>query len=48
MALKISDAESWAFKLENDYSPPKRNMAPENRPMEKEIPIGNQLFLSLC
>ena len=27
---------------------PKTNMAPENRPLEKEIPIGNHRFQVLC
>ena len=25
-------------------TPPETNMAPENRPLEKEIPIGNHQF----
>ena len=27
---------------------PKTNIAPENRPLEKEIPIGNHHFQVLC
>ena len=27
---------------------PKTNMAPENRPLEKELPIGNHHFQGLC
>ena len=27
---------------------PETNMAPENRPLEKEIPIGNHHFQVLC
>ncbi len=29
---------------ENDDTPPKTNMEPENGPLEKEIPIGNHHF----
>ena len=29
-------------------TPPKTNMEPENRPLEKEIPIGNQNFQVVC
>ena len=29
-------------------TPPKTNMAPENGPLEKEIPIGNLYFLGVC
>ena len=37
-----------SIQIWKQLHPPKSNMTPENRPMEKEIPIGNQLFLSLC
>ena len=30
------------------YTPPETNIAPENRPLEKEIPIGNHYFQGLC
>ena len=29
-------------------TPPKFNIAPENRPLEKDIPIGNHHFQGLC
>ena len=29
-------------------TPPETNIAPENRPLEKEIPIGNHHFQVLC
>ena len=39
---KASIAESLACTL------PETNIAPENRPLEKEIPIGNHYFQVLC
>ena len=30
------------------FALPKTNMAPENNPLEKEIPIGNHHFWDLC
>lgn len=37
-----------SIQIWKQLQPPESNMAPENKPLEKEIPIGNQLFLSLC
>ncbi len=35
------------FRLFGD-TPPETNIAPENRSLEKEIPIGNHHFQGLC
>ena len=35
-------------KLRHPYTLPETNIAPENRPLEKEIPIGNHHFQGLC
>ena len=34
--------------LPTAYTLPETNMAPENAPLEKEIPIGNHHFWVLC
>ena len=32
----------------NEYTPPKTNIAHENTPLEKDIPIGHHHFWVLC
>ena len=39
-----SDFLGIMISLEIQYTPQETNMAPENRPLEKEIPIGNHQF----
>ena len=45
----IKDVQAFVypnFHLANTL--PETNIAPENRPLEKEIPIGNHHFQGLC
>ena len=42
-----SETESQLYET-NPNTPPETNIAPENRPLEKEIPIGNHYFQGLC
>ena len=50
--FRIQPANFWVDKTLVSFHPPKKNMftlpetnmAPENNPLEKEIPIGNHHF----
>ena len=44
---EISD-DSMLGEFLDVGTPPKTNMEPENRPLEKEIPIGNHHFQVPC
>ena len=49
ISVGLMDSESTSFKTKvYIYTPPKTNMEPENRPLEKEIPIGNHHFQVPC
>ena len=41
-------AVSRVFWISIIYTLPETNIAPENGPLEKEIPIGNHHFQGLC
>ena len=38
----------WNRQFHWTYTLPETNIVPVNRPLEKEIPIGNQNFQGLC
>ena len=42
--MLFSNAEQLWVKLIVDHTLLETNMAPENRPLEKDIPIGNHHF----
>ena len=48
ISKRIWRVASWRKVLEKTYSLPETNIAPENRPLEKEIPIGNHHLWRLC
>ena len=37
-------SDPWLINHGGDPTLPETNMAPENRPLEKDIPIGNHHF----
>ena len=43
-----SDVSDHEIKVWTSIILPETNMAPENTPLEKEIPIGNHHFWVLC
>ena len=48
--LVTSNDQGWfvGSRIESPGTLPETNMAPENTPLEKEIPIGNHHFWVLC
>ena len=48
-SVEVWESVRWAQKqVINEITLPETNLAPENRPLEKEIPLGNHNFQVLC
>ena len=48
IAWKASNKIHWNVSRVPAFTLPESNIVPKNRPLEKEIPIGNYHFQGLC